>query len=180
MEIDKMFINDSNILKEKVANLPMENCIDNYFNYLDSRSEGLEQKYIIKLNDRAKSFIAKIELKAIKDKNIDEIKKMYIDIIWDGFYGMCEKPWSDVADEYSYSHSCKDMYKDIKKEMTEALEELLTELNTSEKEKNIAQLKKSLEFKKNALSNIDQETEFRKTQLANEINKLEQELESLQ
>lgn len=179
MVIDKMFINDSTALKEKVANIPMENCIDNYFNYLDSYAEGLEQKYITKLNDRAKAFIAKIELKAIENKNIDEIKKMYVNLIWDGYYGLCEKAWSDVADEYSYSHSCSDMYEDIKEEMTDALEELLTEINTSEKEKNINRIKKELEWKQNSLESIDKDTELRKAQLANEIKKLTQELESI-
>lgn len=180
MIIDKMFINESKPLKERVENLPMENCIDNYFNYLDSKSEGLEQKYINKLNNRAKAFIAKIELKAIKDKDIDEIKKMYTDIIWNGYYGICEKPWSDVADDYSCTYSCSDIYKDIKQEMTDALEELLTELNTSEKEKKLNIIKRDLEYKKNSLANVDKETELRKIQLTNDIERLQKELESIQ
>lgn len=179
MVIDKMFINDSKALKEKVANIPMENCIDNYFNYLDSSAEGLERKYITKLNDRAKAFVTKIELKAIEDKNIDEIKNIYVNLVWDGYYGLCEKPWSDVADEYSYSHNCSDMYDDIKKEMTDALEELLTEMNTSEKEKNINRIKKEIEWKQNSLESIDRDTEFRKAQLSDEIKRLKQELESI-
>lgn len=180
MVIDKMFINDSKILKERVANLPMENCIDNYFNYLDSSSEGLEQKYIRKLNDRAKAFIAKIELKAIKDKSIDEIKKIYTDIIWDGYYGICEKSWSDVADDYSYTYSCSDIYEDIKQEMSDALEELLIELNTSEKERKLNIIKRDLENKKEDLANIDKNTEHRKIQLTNDIKRLEKELETIQ
>lgn len=180
MKIDQIFINESENIKNRIENLPVENCITNYFEYLETSAEGFEKAYIKKLSDRAKKFIEKIEMINLKDKTIDEVRKMYVKMVWDGFYGFCEKPWNEIADDYIYYYGSEKLYKYIKQEMKEALEELLDEMNTSRKDHKIAELRNKIEFRQNELNTIDRETEQKKVQLSKEISKLKEQLEEIQ
>lgn len=181
MEINNIFKNEAEEIKAKIANLPVENCINNYFTYCEQKNKatGLEKQYIKKLDMHMSDFLIGIERRKLENATLEDMKTMYLDVIKWGFYGINDKPYDELTEDYEYSLGDKGMYNDIKNEMTHIFVELLEEMAESKKNKELKDKKSKLEYYQRELDFIDKQTAERKEKLKRDIERTKNEINAL-
>ena len=174
MEINKIFKEERKEILEFVTNLPEDNCIENFCNYLDSCPENkFEKDYVRKLNYNLRSFGETILRN--KYKNLSQEKML--DIIVDAYM---ECPYSydayrnngEFEEFIDYNTTCqREAYIFIKQYMIDMYNKLIKDLDKTKTEKEIEGLKKMIAERESTLNRYNEDIQKYKEKLEKLIEK---------
>lgn len=177
MTISNLFLDAEKVIRERIENMAVTGCIENYINYMDSSSsESFEREYINKLYEHYPAFFEKVIKKDLEDKTADELRKLIADLKWDGTWGIHERDLDEQKEWFEDNFRDGDLYDSIKEEMITVLNALVEDKKKTKKDKEIVDLKYEL---KKATDYIDYHDKKRKDTLE-EIEKLKQKIFDLE
>ncbi|AIY85248.1 hypothetical protein U729_3214 (plasmid) [Clostridium baratii str. Sullivan] len=170
MKINEIFKDNYKEIKEAIENLPVLNCVNNYYKYIDSTGESeFEKKFISTLSYYESTLYRKFIEKIYEDKSKDELISEIYELKYEGSCAACDNCFEIISEDFSYLLDKEKAHKIIQSFMLEVLEKSYKEFNTnnnnkiaSELEHEIVDLKsqiESIEKKKEKLKNLEKELE---------------------
>ena len=146
MIINNYFGDETKTIRERINEMPVLNCIENYVNYIhNGEHKGFEKEYATALNNRFKSFLTKAFNMKYGNSSKEKLIKMLVNAEWEGIYGYSESDSYDILNKMQCDYSDDELHELIKTEMLETLEALIAEKTQSAKDKKIQELKRHIE-----------------------------------
>ena len=134
LKITEVFNDEIIEIKQIIANIAVEGCIDKYSKYLEYRSTatGIEAKFLNRLNYNKVNFTLNLLRSYYSKKNKEEILNILIKGYNDGIWELGDRCYSEeMSDVLNIWFKDADIHKDIIKEMHETLDFIEAEANTT-------------------------------------------------
>lgn len=134
LKITEVFNDEIMEIKQAIANIAVEGCIDKYSNYLEYKSTatGIEEKFLNRLNYNKVNFTLNLLRSYYSKKNKEEILNILIECYNEGIWELGDKCHSEkMSDVLNDWFKDADIHKDIIKEMYETLDFIEAEANTT-------------------------------------------------
>lgn len=160
MEISNVFRNEVAEIETAIAFIPVERCINNYNEYINTNPIGFEADYVHALRSNAVNFSKRLLKARITDKSKEELIDMVINYREQGCYEFNSKCYDEGMEEVimDLGYTDAEAHKFIIEEMKAVLDELVKKANMTANEQETAikeqQLKVLKEHKASAEANI--------------------------
>lgn len=169
MIITKTFVNEEAVLRDAINSLPVIDCIERFFDYIESHPEGeLEKEYVNALHKKRVGFVEKIYKDTLANLTMEQLKDMLFEQAWDGLWALYDRDNHELVEYIKYDHTDADLYEYIKKLMNDTLDEVITKKTKLANEQKIDNLKARYESNKNSYERIAKE----QADLKEELKKL--------
>ena len=146
MTISNLFLDAEKVIRERIENMAVTGCINNYIDYMDSSSsESFEREYINALYNHYPAFFEKVIKKDLEDKTADELRKLIADLKWDGAWGIHERDLDEQKEWFEDNFTDGDLYDFIKDEMVTVLNTLIENKKRTKRDIELETLKVQLE-----------------------------------
>lgn len=172
LNINKIFIDSEEKIREGIANFSMLNCRKNYVQYIKAETNNeFEEKFVRALEDSLDDLCLTIFKKRIEGLSKKELIADLIEAERNGVYGINDRDIESLYEYLEYNVTDKESYEIIKTHMEVTLDTLIMNLNKTKKDKII-------DSKKRELENIERNIKYYEKCIADKA-KLEAELNEL-
>lgn len=172
MKINEIFKDNYNEIKETIENLPVLNCIDNYYRYIDSTGETeFEKKFINTLIYYQSTLYRKFIEKIYENKSRDELISEISELKYNGSCAACDNYFEEISENLSYLLDKEKAHKIIQSFMLEVLEKSYKDFNTNNKSKIASELEHEIMDLKSEIEYAEKKKEI--------LKKKEEELKNI-
>lgn len=158
MEINNVFKNEKDELLERIENLPVFNCIQNFDKYLNTKADSdFERRYITSLNNNIEDLGREILIKNYESLEKEELLKKLVLAHIDAPYSFMSYFENEEIPEFfdNYGYNDADAHSIIKKYMIDEYKKLVDTVEQTSKNQRRKAIEKLIEEAEQTLNRYE-------------------------